>query len=88
MSASKADRIPRQRFQLPRQGRYEIFSSRGRTYCFDDLDQPGIPTPTGMHEWIRGQDPRLWSPMSMDPSSDVALYLQPELYLLWKLKWG
>jgi len=73
---------------LPRHGRYEIFSTGGRTYCFDD---PGwinwIPSDPEMFVWIRSQDPVLWSPMTKDPASNVALYLDPRLYMIWKLRW-
>ena len=74
---------------LPRNGRYEIFSTGGRTYCFDD---PGwenyLNTDPAMFDWIRSQDPGLWSPMKQAPDSDVAFYLDPKLYFLWKLKWA
>ena len=73
---------------LPRNGRYEIFSTGGRTYCFDD---PGwenwVPADPAMFEWIRSQDTLLWSPMKQDPDSNVALYLDPKLYMIWKLRW-
>lgn len=73
--------------QLPRNGRYEIFTRNGRTYCFDDPDFYHIPTPAGMFEWIRSQDPEYWSPLSVNTQSNVAFYLAPELYLAWKLKY-
>lgn len=72
---------------LPRNGRYEIFSHAGMTNCFDDTECRAMPTPKGMFEWIRSQDPTLWRPMDSDPDSNVALYLKPELYTFWKLKW-
>jgi hypothetical protein len=60
----------------------------GRTYCFDDPDWVNyIHSSEEMFEWIRNQDPSLWSPMTMHPESNVALYLHPELYLVWKLRW-
>lgn len=73
--------------QLPRNGRYELFTSNGRTYCFDDPDITNIPTKQEMFDWIRSQDPALWSPMKQNPDDNIALYLEPELYMLWKLKW-
>jgi hypothetical protein len=73
---------------LPRNGRYEIFSHGGVTNCFDDTDIKAFPTPKGMFEWIRSQDPKLWRPMDSDPDCNVALYLKPELYIFWKLKWS
>ncbi len=72
---------------LPRNGQYEIFTRNGRTYCFDDPTFSHIPTPPGMFEWIRSQDPAYWHPMAIIPDSNAALYLQPELYLAWKLKY-
>mgnify|MGYP003332874362 CR=1 FL=1 len=72
---------------LPRKGQYEIFTTSGRTYCFDDPSFTHIPTPLGMFEWIRSQDNRYWHPMCTDPTSNVAFYLQPELYIAWKLKY-
>ena len=73
---------------LPRNGRYEIFSTGGRTYCFDDPSWENyIHSKQEMFEWIRSQDSKLWNPMDNDPASNVALYLDPKLYILWKLKW-
>ena len=73
---------------LPRKGRYEIFSTGGRTYCFDDPTWENyIITKPEMFEWIRNQDSELWQPMTEYPESNVALYLDPKLYLLWKLRW-
>jgi hypothetical protein len=73
---------------LPRNGRYEIFSTSGRTYCFDDPSWTNwIPSDPEMFAWIRSHDPELWSPMTQDPHSNVALYLDPKLYIVWKLRW-
>jgi hypothetical protein len=73
----------------PRKGRYELFTTDGRTYCFDDLNWENyIKSSEEMFEWIRSQDSALWEPMKNDPDSNVALYLKPELYLMWKLKWA
>jgi hypothetical protein len=72
---------------LPRNGRYEIFSNAGRTYCFDDPGFEWINTPKGMIEWIKVQDTSLWHGMG-EPLNDVAFYLKPELYILWKLRWA
>jgi hypothetical protein len=73
----------------PRKGRYELFTTDGRTYCFDDLHWENyIKSSEEMFEWIRSQDSALWEPMKNDPDSNVALYLKPELYLIWKLKWA
>ena len=73
---------------LPRNGRYELFTHQGVTYCYDDPSFTNIRTPKGMFDWIRSQDQQYWCPMDHDPASNVALYLQPDLYLLWKLKWA
>ncbi len=72
---------------LPRNGQYELFTYNGVTHCFDDLSLDCIKTPAGMFEWIRNQDPLLWHPLSDNPTSNTALYLMPELYVMWKLKW-
>jgi hypothetical protein len=73
---------------LPRNGRYEIFTHGFKTHCFDDPSLNEFRTPKGMFEWIREQDTKYWEPMLDAPESNVALYLQPELYTLWKLKWA
>jgi hypothetical protein len=73
---------------LPRNGRYELFSYKGKTSCYDDPEFESIVTPAGMFEWIRSQDNEYWKPMDSEPESNVALYLTPELYLLWKLKFS
>ena len=73
---------------LPRNGRYELFSTGGRTYCFDDPSWVNwIPSRPEMFEWIRNQDSTLWQPMVEMPDSNVALYLDPKLYMLFKLRW-
>lgn len=73
---------------LPRRGRYEIFTIENRVYCFDDPTWYNwIPYQLEIHEWIRSHDPALWEPMSSDPDSNVALYLDPKLYMLFKLRW-
>jgi hypothetical protein len=70
----------------PRNGEYEIFSTNGKTYCYDDVSMDGhIPTPVGMFEWIMSQDRSLWH--GLDGGNPAAFYLTPQLYLLWKLKW-
>lgn len=72
---------------FPRNGQYEIYTTNGRTYCFDDVSFTHVPTPADMFEWIRSHDPSLWRPSAVDHASNIALYLKPELYLLWKLKY-
>lgn len=70
---------------LPRKGRYELFTYGGKTHCFDDLDLDAVKARPEMFAWLRTQDPTLCSPLD---DTDVAYYLDPKLYLIWKLKWG
>ncbi len=45
---------------LPRKGRYELFSIDGRTYCFDDPSWENyIHSSDEMFKWIRSQNPSL-----------------------------
>jgi hypothetical protein len=70
---------------LPRNGQYELFTFQGKTYCFDDpsFDGPAIIyPPEEMWSWLRSQTE--CRPMD---HSNVAYYLSPKLYLMWKLKW-
>ena len=70
---------------LPRNGQYELFTFQGKTYCFDDpfFDGPAIVyPPEEMWSWLRSQTE--CRPMD---HSNVAYYLSPKLYLMWKLKW-
>jgi hypothetical protein len=67
--------------------RYEIFSHRGETMCFDDASMDRMPTPEGMFEWIRSQDITQWRGLNNYPTENCAFYLTPELYLIWKLTW-
>lgn len=71
--------------QLPRNGQYELFTHKGQTHCFDDLDLEAVPASKEMFEWLRSQPLELCRPMD---DTDVAYYLQPELYIIWKLKWA
>jgi hypothetical protein len=70
---------------LPRKGQYELFSHGMKTHCFDDLDLEAVKSTPEMFEWLRSQDPELCRPMD---DTNVAFYLDPKLYLLWKLKWA
>lgn len=72
----------------PRNGRYELFSFQNKIYCFDDPSLDNIRASDELYDWIRNQDKNLWEPMKRNPESNVALYLKPELYLLFKLRWG
>jgi hypothetical protein len=71
---------------LPRNGRYELFTHGLKTHCFDDLslDNPVKARPE-MFEWLRAQDSELCKPMD---DTNVAFYLDPKIYVLWKLKWA
>jgi hypothetical protein len=71
---------------LPRGGEYEIFTVQGRTSCFDDttLENPAIvDAPVEMFAWLRRQP----GCRSYNETSDIAFYLTPQTYLLWKLRW-
>lgn len=70
---------------LPRNGRYELFTYGGKTHCFDDLEVNSVRTTPEMLEWLRSQPPELCHKMD---ETDVAYYLQPQLYLMWKLKYA
>lgn len=70
---------------LPRNGQYELFSYGMKTHCFDDLDLEAVKSTPEMFEWLRSQDPALCRPMD---DTNVAFYLDPKIYLLWKLKWA
>lgn len=72
--------------ELPRGGEYELFTTQGKTYCFDDLGAERITTPPDMFDWIRAQDPTQWR--ALQDGSDTAFYLKPNMYLAWKLKYG
>jgi len=71
---------------LPRNGRYELFTYLGKTHCFDDPDFRAIPTPKDLFDWIKQQNKASWS--GLDDGSDVAYYLDPELYMIFKIKWS
>lgn len=72
----------------PRNNRYEIFTFNNKIYCFDDPSFDQIPASNEIYAWIRKQNKDLWEPMGDDPKSNVALYLKPKLYTMFKLKWG
>lgn len=71
---------------MPRGGEYELFTYAGRTSCYDDGNIT-IDTPAGMFEWIRAQDTAEWRGLKLSPDTNIAFYLTPKLYLLWKLRW-
>lgn len=68
-----------------RNGQYELFTHNNKTYCFDDPDFGASPAiinaPEEMWNWLRRQ--KGCKPMDF---SNVAYYLDPKLYLIWKLK--
>lgn len=70
---------------LPRNGQYELFTYGGKTHCFDDLELDAVKSKPEMFQWLREQDPALCRPMD---DTNVAFYLQPKMYLMWKLKWA
>lgn len=70
----------------PRNGQYELFTHNGKTYCFDDADFGSDPAlisaPDAMWSWLRNQ-----SGVRALDDTNVAYYLTPQAYLIWKLKW-
>lgn len=73
---------------LPRNGQYELFLYRERVYCFDDPSLESVPVSDSMISWLDKQNRRLCRPYKVDPQHKPSCYyLQPELYLMWKLKW-
>ena len=70
---------------LPRKGQYELFTYQGKTHCFDDPSFEGIEAPKEMFKWLRSQPIEVCRPMD---HTDVAFYLTPQMYLMWKLKWA
>ena len=71
---------------LPRNGRYELFTHGMKTHCFDDLSlEHPVKARPEMFAWLRKQDPSECKPMD---GTDVAYYLTPKMYMLWKLKWA
>jgi hypothetical protein len=72
---------------MPRKVQYELFTHNRKTYCFDDHTLDGNPAivsaPEEMWNWLRSY-PHLCRAMD---DTNVAYYLTPEFYLLWKLKW-
>ena len=71
---------------LPRKGQYELFINRNKIFCFDDPGFEPIAERDEIHAWIRSQDSSQWSNMD-EPYDRVVYYLQPELYLFFKLRW-
>jgi hypothetical protein len=69
---------------LPRNGQYEIFTTQGRTYCFDDPSLEPMQASSKMFEWLRNMPRELCRPLD---HTNVAFYLTPEMYTLWKITW-
>lgn len=71
---------------FPRNGRYELFTHNKKTYSFDDNDfgpDPAvINAPQEMWTWLRSQSG--CKPMD---DTNVAYYLEPKTYIIWKLRW-
>jgi hypothetical protein len=70
----------------PRNGRYELFTYSRKTYSFDDptfgANPAIVDAPGEMWIWLRNQE-------GCRPLDDtnVAYYLEPKIYIVWKLKW-
>jgi len=71
---------------LPRNGEYELFTSAGNIYCFDDKSFKPIQDDDVIHQWIRQQPTNLWRDLKF-PFHNV-YYLQPELYTWFKIRWS
>lgn len=70
----------------PRKGQYELFlsSNSNLIYCFDDLDQGAVwHKQPEMIEWLNRQDPK-----QCRNFENIAYYVTPKLYLMWKLTWN
>lgn len=74
-----------EKFSYPRNGKYELFIYGGNVKCFDDPHFVQFRESDEMHKWINQQPKELW--YSMDPPLNTVYYLQPELYLWFKLSW-
>lgn len=70
----------------PRNGQYEIFIHLGRVLCLDDPDWNIKDESEDIHTWIRSQAAG-WYNMET-PHDRVAYYLDPKLYMLFKLKFS
>jgi hypothetical protein len=70
----------------PRNGQYELFTHNRKTHCFDDptVGSPAlVNAPDAMWQWLQSQP----GAIRCNKTNNVAYYLTPETYLLWKLKW-
>lgn len=70
-------------YHLPRRGQYELFTFNGVTQCYDDPGSDSVPARPEMFVWLRNQS----GVRPMD-DTDMAYYLEPATYLLWRLRWG
>jgi hypothetical protein len=72
---------------LPRKGQYEIFIHGGVVHCFDDPSLESQEVDPGtlnkMIRWLEKQDPTICRKYE-----SYCWYLHPNMYLIWKLKWG
>lgn len=73
---------------LPRKGQYELFFHSGKVYCFDDLDVSFWIEHLDMITWLNQQDHLSCRPYRLsNDKKPTAWYLDPETYMLWKLRW-
>lgn len=70
-------------YDYPRGGEYELFTFNGVTQCYDHPGSDSVPARPEMFAWLRNQS----GVRPMD-DTDMAYYLEPETYLLWRLRWG
>lgn len=71
---------------FPRNGQYELFIYKNKVHCFDDPDWTATDESEDLHTWVRNQ-PSGWYNMEK-PHDRTAYYLDPKLYLMFKLKFS
>ncbi|NBO22724.1 hypothetical protein EBU94_05210 [bacterium] len=74
---------------LPRRNQYELFMYRGKVFCFDDPSWKEIDETDELHMWFTKQNNSLFYPYKgeISKSKPICYYLQPSLYLIFKLTW-
>jgi len=74
---------------LPRRGQYELFIFKDWIYCFDDVDNIKWPNNGEMMSWLSRQNPlQCRAYRAMYNGKPDAYYLDPPVYLMWKLSWS